>query len=121
MRLHDEYNYVIPDKNIDISTLKVKVYPTAAKQTGSGVVFHRYNEDDINSNDTSAIYFIFENHFGQYEITFGNGIYGRKIESENVIEVEYLITSGSDPNGIRSSFRLQSFVPLDATACFTVY
>jgi len=110
------HRYVITDSNIDINTLRVIVYPTAAKQDGAGILYHKYGADDINSGDNDPIYFINENSFGQYEISFGNGIYGKAIESGNVIEVEYLICSGARPNGIRTNFRMQSTVPLYANA-----
>lgn len=112
---YDGYRYIIPDLEIDTNSLKVIVYPTAAKQPGSGVIFRKYSNTDINIDGDDPVYFIFENSFGQYEISFGNGIYGKKLEAQNVIELEYLVCSGSQPNGIRSSFKLQSRVPLESS------
>ena len=118
----DAQRYVIPEFNIDISTLKVRVYPTSSK-TANPIIYQTISDfttsggkgfrisEEINFDEKSAIFFIFENSFGQYEIQFGNGIYGRKVNAGNLIELEYLITEGSAPNGINSRFVLQSNIP----------
>ena len=36
----------------------------------------------------------------QYEVIFGDGIFGKALEDGNVIEVSYIVTSGDDGNGM---------------------
>ena len=103
----DSQRYQIDDENIDISTLKVRVFPTVSKTQGSSILYQRYGRG-LNVNQDSSIYFINENSFERYELTFGNGVYGRKLNSGNVIELEYLVTTGSEPNGSNTPFKMNT-------------
>jgi hypothetical protein len=96
--------YELGDENIDISTLRVLVYPTAAKSEGSATRYNQFGEIDIDSE--SKIYFINENSSGRYELTFGNGIYGNRLDAGNVIEAQYLVTKGAGGNGINTAFSI---------------
>lgn len=93
--------YIISDKNIDISTLKVLVYPPDSRNTAE--IYYPFTEV-VNIDGNSPIYFIYENYNGNYVISFGNGIFGKKPNNLSVLELSYVITSGPDANGI-SSFR----------------
>jgi len=106
--------YELGDENVDISTLRVLVYPTAAKSEGSAT---RYNQfGDINIDAEAKIYFINENSSGRYELTFGNGIYGDKLDAGNVIEVQYLVTGGDAGNGVNTAFDISG----DTSGNFTL-
>jgi hypothetical protein len=96
--------YELSDEDVDISTLRVLVYPTGAKSEGTAVRFNQFSDIDIDSE--SKIYFINENSSGRYELTFGNGIYGDRLDAGNVIEVQYLVTSGTGGNGVNTAFSI---------------
>lgn len=87
--------YIIDDKNIDKSTLKVAVY-----QTGRSEINEVYSLfTDINIVDkTTPIYFLYENYNGNYVISFGNGVFGKKPDNLNVLELTYLVTDGPGAN-----------------------
>ena len=88
--------YVLKDNTADISHLKVKVYDNATSDSFS--IYTEFNTfTDI--TDKSEIYFISENHDGNYEIEFGNNVYGKKPSGQNIIELEYISTSGEESNG----------------------
>lgn len=93
--------YEISNENIDISTLRVRVWDTLTGD--SNQTFIRY-QDISNIDSTSPIYFINENSRGRYELTFGNGIFGKKLNAGNFIEIDYLVTDGSLGNGINTPF-----------------
>ena len=96
--------YELGDEDVDITSLRVLVYPTGAKSEGTAT---RYNQfDTIGINSESKIYFINENSSGRYELTFGNGIYGDKLDAGNVIEVQYLVTSGTAGNDVNAAFSI---------------
>ena len=38
----------------------------------------------------------------QYELIFGDGIFGKKLQDGNVIEVSYIVTSGDSANGVNN-------------------
>ena len=103
----DSYNedakYVIDDLNIDVSTLIVRSYPDS-NQT-SGEIYSRHTESK-NVDANSLVYFINENAFGKYEVSFGNGVFGKKPYHNGLVEVEYLSTLGSECNGSHAPFTL---------------
>lgn len=93
--------YEISNENIDISTLRVRVWDDVTSTTNQ--TFIRY-QDISNIDSNSPIFFINENSRGRYELSFGNGIFGKKLKAGNIIEIDYLITDGSLGNGINTTF-----------------
>jgi len=96
--------YELGDEDVDISTLRVLVYSTGAKSEGTATRYNQFSTIDV--DEESKIYFINENSSGRYELTFGNGIYGDKLDAGNVIEVQYLVTGGKSGNGINTAFSI---------------
>lgn len=95
--------FILPNAGIDISTLVVKVKPTttstiSVKYTRNENFFEQGTESVISGS--SRIYFVQEIEDEQYEIIFGDGIFGKNLEDGNVVEVSYLITSGETANRI---------------------
>ena len=93
----EEQFYVIPDENIDTSTISVNVFDTVTSATFTPYV-------DVSQvariNTDSTVYFIRETPNGYYELTFSDGnILGQKPLSGNKIVVQYLQTSGPVANG----------------------
>lgn len=107
--------YEIIDENIDISTLKVRVYNTSDPLSSSLLYSAFDNSGSSAITDKTPVYFINENIFGKYEISFGDGVFGKKLEAGNVIEVEYIITNGAQANNC-SNFISISFEISDDTA-----
>ena len=92
-----DQRFILENSGIDISTIRVIVKPSE-----SSTVTRKYSQSeslfDINSD--SPVYFIQEIEGERYELIFGDGIFGKKLEAPSFIEVSYLITSGSLANGI---------------------
>ena len=88
--------YILPNNDIDTSTLRVKV-----KETSSDTTLTEYKLVDniVGVTSTSNIYLIQETTDEKYEILFGDGIFGKKLESGNVIEASYIKTDGKAANG----------------------
>ena len=78
--------YVIPNTDIDTSTLKVLIQSGATTKT-----FSR-NNDITDLNEQSQVYFLQENTQGQYEIYFGDGIVGLAPAVGDIIRISYLVT-----------------------------
>ena len=87
---------VIPEQNIDTDTLRVRV--RAHEDSESYTIYTRFSTF-IDIDESSNVYFIQENNSGQYEIYFGDGVTGRKPESNNVVEMDYIYTDGVLGNG----------------------
>jgi hypothetical protein len=90
---------VLSNPNIDTSTLNVYV----RDESGSSVV-RKFNLSkslfDIDSK--SKVFFIQEVEDQRYELIFGDGIFGKKLDNGNVIEVTYNISNGPTVNGASS-------------------
>ena len=57
-------------------------------------------ENILNVTSTSEIYLIQEVQDERYELLFGDGFIGKKLENDAVITVNYIITDGTDGNGM---------------------
>jgi len=95
--------FILPNSGIDLDSLVVSVRPSvdssvSVKYTKQDNLFSEDTNSVVNSN--SNIYFIHEVSGEQYELIFGDGVFGKALEDGNVIDVSYILTSGSDGNGI---------------------
>ena len=91
--------FTIDNTGIDTNTLKVRVY-----QAVNSSIFKDYklanNVLDIGASD--EVYFISEIEDEKYEIFFGDGILGKKLDDGNLVEISYIITNGSKTNGAKN-------------------
>ena len=96
-----EYNeqnmFRIGNRNIDTSTLIVRIQDTA--NSTSFTVFNLAT-DFASLNGESNVYFLREID-GFYEISFGDGIVGKRLDVGSIINLEYVVCSADAPNGIR--------------------
>ena len=94
----DVQTYVIPDKKIDISTLRVVVYDNF---TNVDIFNTYYNINNVATiDDDSRVYMIRETSNGYYEMFFGDGnILGKAPVAGNKIEIAYIVSNGSLANG----------------------
>ena len=90
-------NYKVPSEDADISTLVVKVRPNE-----SSTQFDVYNrvETIANVTPTTRAYFLSETEDMRYEIRFGDDSVGRAVKDGEVIDLEYLVTSGAEANQV---------------------
>jgi hypothetical protein len=89
--------YRVPSEGADISTLRVTVKPNESSTTAD-----LYNRSEIVTNLTSTtrVYFLSEGEDMRYEVKFGDGTNGRKLTDGEVINFEYLVTSGAEANEV---------------------
>jgi hypothetical protein len=91
--------FILNNPSIDTNSIRVKVYPAA---NSSSYETYQVADNILNINSSSKIFFVEEIEDEKYELFFGDGILGRKLESQEYIEVSYLVTNGPDTNGARS-------------------
>jgi len=91
--------FTIPDRSVDIDTISLFVQRSQTDSTGSQELWNR--STDINRlNSTSNAFFVQESREGFWEIYFGDGIVGKAVENGNIVTIRYLVTNGSEGNGI---------------------
>lgn len=95
----DNQRFVIPDEDIDTTTMRVRI-----KQNDNSSSYAIYTPFStlINVDADSNIYFLQENSNSRFEVYFGDGVIGTKPTSDNIVEIEYVYTSGQAANGARS-------------------
>ena len=120
-----DQRYIIDSPNIDSSTLRV--YVSGVSDTSLG---RKYSMVDniLKLNKNSEIFLAQEVQDEKYEILFGDGLFGKKLENEQIITATYIVTDGKDGNG-PSNFSFQGtftkddgtfFVPTDTIDITTV-
>lgn len=91
--------FVIPNKNVDTSSIVVKVQESANDTTTSEWV-RATNIKQV--FETSEIYFVEEAYDEKYEIVFGSGSLGKSLKNGNIVIVEYLVCNGDITNGAKT-------------------
>ena len=91
-----DQRFLLDNSFIDSSTIVVKV--KGLSETGLG---REYSKADniLNIDSTSEIYLLQEAKDERYELLFGDGYFGKKLENGAVITVTYIITDGKEGNG----------------------
>lgn len=93
---------LIPTNTADTSTLKVTVQNSNEDTTQA--VYSLAGGYNSVAGD-SKVYFIQETVDGKFQIYFGDGVTGKKLEDDNIVIMEYVITNRTDSNGA-STFAL---------------
>ena len=89
--------FEIPDTNVDKTKLTVSVSDSISSTQKE--IYTQFSElPGVDS--TTAVYFINENPSGKFEISFGDGILGKKPLPGSVITFKYLTTDGAAANGL---------------------
>ena len=110
-----DQRYIIDSPGIDSSTLRVYVAAISDSTIG-----RKYSQvDNILSLDkTSEIYLTQEVQDEKYEILFGDGFFGKKLENGQTVTATYIVTDGLDGNG-PSEFSFQGTFSKDDGSFFT--
>lgn len=91
--------YILDNPNIDTSTISVSV-----KDTETSTSSRKFNLSDslLSITSSSRVFFIQEVEDQRYELIFGDGIFGEKLNALNYISASYMVTNGELGNGISS-------------------
>ncbi len=91
-----DQRFLLNNSFIDSSTIVVKVQ--GPNETTLGREYSRSN-NILNIDSTSEIYLIQEVQDEKYELLFGDGYFGKKLENGSTITATYIITDGKAGNG----------------------
>ena len=94
-----DQKFIIPSANADTSTLKVKVQTSL--QDATSTTFTQVTGLTKLSED-SAIYFLNETETGKFQVTFGDGVLGRKLQQGNIVILDYIVSNKSLSNGAKT-------------------
>ena len=91
--------FIIQNSGVDTNTVKIRIYQSA----GSSI----YDDYTVASNildigATDKVFFVSEQEDENYEIFFGDGVLGKKLEDGNVVQISYVVTNGDATNGAKT-------------------
>ena len=95
--------FIIPNANASFSHIGVVVQESATANTRT-TFLQPTNLALV--NDANAIFLVSEAYSGYPELTFGNGVVGKKLVHGNIVLVDYYISRGAAGNGIRGPFTI---------------
>ena len=89
--------FILDNAGVDTSLISVVV-----RESEQSTISRTFNQFDslVDVTSTSPIYFLQEVDGERYELMFGDGIFGEKLQEPNYINASYIITNGEDGNGI---------------------
>jgi hypothetical protein len=94
-----DQRFILDNSFIDSST--IRVYVKGSSDSGLGIKYSLVdNIFQIDSN--SQIFLIQEVQDEKYQLLFGDGFFGQKLENGAIITSNYIITSGKDGNGVET-------------------
>ena len=89
--------FILPNPFIDTSTIRVKVKDTASSSTTKT---YSLIDNIVGITTTSEKYLIQEVQDEKYELIFGDGVFGKKLSSGNVVTASYIVCDGPNGNGV---------------------
>ncbi len=89
--------YIIDNANVDISTLSISVFSSSLSTISTR---YKLAQDIIDVESDSKIFFIQEIADQKYELIFGDGIFGNKLENSNLIKASYVVSNGTLGNNL---------------------
>jgi hypothetical protein len=87
-----DQRFLIPNKNVDTATLNVSVLNSF---TDSTVRTFSKVTSLVEVASTTRVYYIEEVEDEQYEIKFGDGVFGVALDAGNIVVLEYLVSNGT--------------------------
>jgi len=93
---NDQFSVILNNAGIDTSSIRVRVFQGSGSST-----FEKFVQSDniLNVSPTSPAYFVNEIEDENYKITFGDGVFGKKLVQGQIVEISYIVTNGPDTNG----------------------
>jgi len=90
-----DQRFILDNSYIDTST--IVVYVKGISDTGLGREYYLV-DNILNINASSEIYLLQEVQDEKYQLIFGDGYFGKKLENGSVITVTYIVTDGKSGN-----------------------
>ena len=91
-----QQKFILPNVGVDTDLIRV-----AVKNNSSSTASTKYSLQDnlFYIGSESKVYFLQEVADERYEIFFGDGVFGKKLDDQNYITVTYLTSNGDSGNG----------------------
>jgi hypothetical protein len=91
-----DQRFILSNNKIDYTTLRVFIQDQ--NEQGRGNMWNR-SDNIIGIKDDSEIFYLSEVDNEYYELIFGDGIFGKKLQQGQTVNSSYIVTDGKDGNG----------------------
>jgi hypothetical protein len=108
--------FVLPNENIDTTTIRVRVVQSPTVQD---ITSWNYYDDIMSVEPTTRAFFVEEGPSGLYEVRFGDDIIGASLEVNNIVLIDYIVSSGAGANNTSTFSATGTFT--GSTETKTVY
>lgn len=102
--------FLLQNANTDVTTLQVSI---KTSNTSSNVFVYERALDITSLKSDSNVYFLSESLDGQFEVSFGDNVFGRAISDGNIVILTSIVTEGAAAN------KANKFTLLDTVAGYT--
>ena len=92
--------FILDNKNIDTTTIRVEVQEDPNKKVNYNYT-QAQNITELTSD--SRVFWLEEVKEGFYELTFGDGLFGKALEDGARVYCDYIVAGGEDGNGIKGT------------------
>ena len=92
--------FILRNQNIDTTTIRVEVQEDPNEEID---YFYKEADNLVSLTEESRVYWIKEIDDEYYQLDFGDGYFGKKLQNGARITVTYLITNGELANGIQGA------------------
>ena len=89
--------FILPNAGVDTELMRVSV---KSNQSSTASVKYALQDSLFYIGSDSKVYYLQEVEDERYELIFGDGVFGKKLESSNYITVDYITTNGDAGNGM---------------------
>lgn len=97
--------FSIPEVTVDTSSISVIVQKSSIDNTSDT---YTLATNHLTLEDTSKVFFLQESIDGKYEIQFGDGVLGKKLDNGNIVYISYIVTRGTSSRGANNFTITQS-------------
>tara|TARA_R100001230_G_C5683782_1_gene191830 strand:+ start:20 stop:1903 length:1884 start_codon:yes stop_codon:yes gene_type:complete len=89
--------FIVPNAGVDTELMRVSV---KASESSTASTKYALQDSLFYVGSDSKVFYLQEVEDERYELIFGDGIFGKKLEEGNYITVRYLVTNGDAGNGL---------------------
>lgn len=93
--------FLIKNEKVDSTSIRVKVFENANTYPNGAFELYDYAENILNVTPSDRVFYLSEIEDENYEVKFGDGVFGRKLENGELVEISYLVTFAAETNGAR--------------------
>ncbi len=96
--------FIVRSREVDYRTIRIKIYPNDTFVGTDNFISYKLANDFMNINKDSNVFFLSVNEDDYYEVFFGNDVYGKAVNHNNIIEITYVDANGEIGNDAKNFF-----------------